>query len=146
MEKTTIAHIAQAADVPVGNVYYYFKTKDRLAQAAISAHARTLREIITALEQIESPADRLKAPIGGWVAQRVMASQFGCPSKPLATELDRRADGLDRELAAVIGELLAWMEASSRRGVAPTPGNWLSRYSPHIRISRCSPILFVIPH
>jgi len=28
VEATTIADIAEAADVPVGNVYYYFKTKD----------------------------------------------------------------------------------------------------------------------
>ncbi|MBO0730160.1 MAG: helix-turn-helix transcriptional regulator, partial [Acidimicrobiaceae bacterium] len=30
VEKTTLADIAEAADVPVGNVYYYFKTKDDL--------------------------------------------------------------------------------------------------------------------
>jgi AcrR family transcriptional regulator len=36
VEKTTIADIAQAADVPVGNVYYYYKTKDDLVAAAIA--------------------------------------------------------------------------------------------------------------
>ena len=41
VERTTIADIARAADVPVGNVYYYFKTKDELVEAAIdSRHAR----------------------------------------------------------------------------------------------------------
>ena len=30
VEKATIADIAQAAQVPVGNVYYYYKTKDEL--------------------------------------------------------------------------------------------------------------------
>jgi AcrR family transcriptional regulator len=39
VEKTTIADIAQAAEVPVGNVYYYFKTKDELVEAAIESHA-----------------------------------------------------------------------------------------------------------
>ena len=39
VEKTTIADIARAADVPVGNVYYYFKTKDELVAAAIAGHA-----------------------------------------------------------------------------------------------------------
>ena len=32
---TTIADIAEASDVPVGNVYYYFKSKDELVAAAI---------------------------------------------------------------------------------------------------------------
>src|SRR5436190_1322862 len=31
--RTTLAHIAEAADVPVGNVYYYFKTKDDIVGA-----------------------------------------------------------------------------------------------------------------
>jgi len=34
---TTLADIAQAADVPVGNVYYYFRTKDDLVRAVIEA-------------------------------------------------------------------------------------------------------------
>ncbi|MGW2661966.1 TetR/AcrR family transcriptional regulator [Nocardia tengchongensis] len=111
VEKTTIADIARAAQVPVGNVYYYFKTKDQLVQAAIGAHARTAREIITALEQFDAPAERLKALVRGWVEQRELAARFGCPSGTLATELDKRADGLDRELADVMRGLLDWIEA-----------------------------------
>ncbi len=34
---TTLADIAQAADVPLGNVYYYFKTKDDLIRAVVQA-------------------------------------------------------------------------------------------------------------
>jgi TetR/AcrR family transcriptional repressor of nem operon len=30
VEKTTLADIAQAADVALGNIYYYFKTKDAM--------------------------------------------------------------------------------------------------------------------
>jgi TetR/AcrR family transcriptional repressor of nem operon len=43
IEKTTIADIARAADVPVGNVYYYFKTKDDLIEAAIAGHTHDVR-------------------------------------------------------------------------------------------------------
>ncbi|MFF0637034.1 TetR/AcrR family transcriptional regulator [Nocardia sp. NPDC004151] len=111
VEKTTIADIARAADVPVGNVYYYFKTKDQLVQAAIGAHARTAQEIITVLDRIDAPASRLKALVRGWVEQRDVAARFGCPSGTLATELDKRADGLDRELADVMRGLLEWIDA-----------------------------------
>ena len=31
---TTLADIAQEADVPLGNVYYYFKTKEAIGEAA----------------------------------------------------------------------------------------------------------------
>lgn len=110
VEKTTLADIAHAADVPVGNVYYYFKTKDQLVQAAIGAHEGTLREMIAELERRESPADRLKALVRGWVEQREVAAQFGCPSGTLATELDKRADGLDREMARVMRALIDWAQ------------------------------------
>ncbi|WP_330179907.1 TetR/AcrR family transcriptional regulator [Nocardia sp. NBC_01503] len=110
VEKTTIADIARAAEVPVGNVYYYFKTKDQLVQAAIGAHDRTLKEITTALEQFGTPAERLKALVRGWVDQRDLAVQFGCPSGTLAAELDKRADGLDQEMAEVMRGLLDWIE------------------------------------
>ncbi|UFS97467.1 TetR/AcrR family transcriptional regulator [Nocardia huaxiensis] len=110
IEKTTIADIARAADVPVGNVYYYFKTKDQLVQAAIGAHARTLQDIIAALDQLDAPAQRLKGLVRGWVDQREQAAQFGCPSGTLATELDKRSDGLEQEMAEAMRGLLDWMQ------------------------------------
>ncbi len=33
--ETSLADIAEAARVPVGNVYYYFKTKEELAEAVV---------------------------------------------------------------------------------------------------------------
>src|SRR5271170_6439999 len=42
--RTTLADVAGRADVPLGNVYYYFKTKDALAEAVILAHEEALRE------------------------------------------------------------------------------------------------------
>ncbi|MFD6159250.1 TetR/AcrR family transcriptional regulator [Nocardia sp. NPDC060256] len=110
VEKTTIADIAHAADVPVGNVYYYFKTKDQLVRAAIGAHEQALSGLIAVLEQLPTPQDRLKALIGGWVDERETAARIGCPSGTLATELDKRADGLDRELADVMRQLVDWVE------------------------------------
>jgi AcrR family transcriptional regulator len=37
VERTTLAEIAKAADVPPGNVYYYFKTRDELVHAVIES-------------------------------------------------------------------------------------------------------------
>jgi AcrR family transcriptional regulator len=114
VEKTTIADIAHAADVPVGNVYYYFKTKDQLVQAAIGAHALGLRNVVAELEQHEAPAERLKELVRGWVGGRDLAVRFGCPAGTLAAELDKRADGLDRELAVVMRDLIDWVRVQFR--------------------------------
>jgi AcrR family transcriptional regulator len=37
VEPTTLADIAQVADVRLGNVYYYFKTKDDIVAAVVQA-------------------------------------------------------------------------------------------------------------
>jgi AcrR family transcriptional regulator len=48
-EATTIADIAEASDVPLGNVYYYFKSKDELLGAAIDSYAQESRERLSLL-------------------------------------------------------------------------------------------------
>ncbi|MFF3462237.1 TetR/AcrR family transcriptional regulator [Streptomyces sp. NPDC002619] len=109
VERTTLSDIAREADVPVGNVYYYFKTKDELVRAALSEHSAHLDELTGRLEQLADPLDRLKGLIEAWVDQRDVAARHGCPTGTLAVELDKRADGtLDAEVGAVIRRLLDW--------------------------------------
>ena len=109
VERTTLADIAREADVPVGNVYYYFKTKDELVQAALSEHAAYLDELTGRLDRLPDPRDRLRALVEAWVEQRAVAARYGCPTGTLAAELGKRADGtLDAEAGAVIRRLLDW--------------------------------------
>lgn len=114
VERTTLADIALAADVPVGNVYYYFKTKDQLVEAAINAHGNDLRAMLSALDRRRTPQARLKGLIGALVEQRDLAARYGCPFGTLACELDKRPDGLDRTAADVLGILADWAEQQFR--------------------------------
>ena len=114
VERTTLADIALAADVPVGNVYYYFKTKDQLVEAAINAHGNDLRAMLSALDRLGTPQARLKGLIGALVEQRELAARYGCPFGTLACELDKRPNGLDRAAADVLGILADWAEQQFR--------------------------------
>ncbi|MFD0683870.1 TetR/AcrR family transcriptional regulator [Actinomadura fibrosa] len=122
VERTTLADIAHAADVPVGNVYYYFKTKDDLVQAALSEHSAHLAELTGRLDELPDPRERLKALVETWIGQRDVAARFGCPTGTLAVELDKRADGtLDLEAGKVIGQLVDWAESQFRELGLPGP-------------------------
>ncbi|KJK52468.1 TetR/AcrR family transcriptional regulator [Streptomyces sp. NRRL F-4428] len=122
VERTTLADIARVADVPVGNVYYYFKTKDDLVRAALSEHSEHLGELTRQLDELPDPVDRLKALIEAWVGQRDIAARYGCPTGTLAVELDKRADGaLDVEAGAVIRQLLDWAGHQFRTLGLPDP-------------------------
>jgi AcrR family transcriptional regulator len=114
VERTTLADIALAAGVPVGNVYYYFKTKDQLVEAAIKAHRDSLEAMLSALDRRRTPQGRLKGLIRAWMDQRDLAARYGCPFGTLACELDKRTDGLDRTAAEVLGILTDWAERQFR--------------------------------
>ncbi|KPC58401.1 TetR family transcriptional regulator [Streptomyces chattanoogensis] len=122
VERTTIADIARAADVQVGNVYYYFKTKDELVAAALAEHARQLEAITGKLDRLPDPRERLKSLVQGWVGQRDLAARYGCPTGTLAAELDKRPEGgLDAEAGNVIRLLLEWAERQFREMGLPDP-------------------------
>ncbi|WP_245765057.1 TetR/AcrR family transcriptional regulator [Nonomuraea jiangxiensis] len=122
VERTTIADIARAADVPVGNVYYYYKTKDDLVAAALTEHARQLGLLTDRLDQLPDPRERLKGLVAAWVSQGDLAAQYGCPTGTLAAELDKRAEGgLDVAAGKVIRLLLDWVERQFRDLGQPDP-------------------------
>jgi len=114
VEKTTIADIAHAADVPVGNVYYYFKTKDELVRAAIEGHAQDVRALLESLEGHRTPQARLKALVHVLMAQRELAAEYGCPLGSLCSELDKRTDGLDRDCSELLRIPIDWAERQFR--------------------------------
>src|SRR5579862_7865050 len=94
VEKTTLADVAAAAEVPLGNVYYYFKTKNDLVQAVVEAHLAEASAVLTAVEAAhEAPRERLKALFGALGGQAEMIAQYGCPQGSLCQELAKRADG-----------------------------------------------------
>jgi TetR/AcrR family transcriptional repressor of nem operon len=94
VEKTTLADIAQAADVPLGNVYYYFKTKNDIVAAVVEAHLDEANEMLAEIEGAHAtPRERLKAVFCGLSRQSELIAQYGCPRGSLCTELDKREDG-----------------------------------------------------
>src|ERR1700686_5665756 len=59
--KTTLADIAEEAQVPLGNVYYYFKTKDELAAAVVEHRLKELGKLQQSWEEMDSPKERVCA-------------------------------------------------------------------------------------
>jgi TetR/AcrR family transcriptional regulator, transcriptional repressor for nem operon len=91
IERTTLADIAEAADVPAGNVYYYFKTKDEVIAAVIEAHAEQVKLTLAFIDSHHrSPKSRLKAFVREFTAQGEIVAQQGCPLGSLCSELGKR--------------------------------------------------------
>src|SRR5687767_587590 len=86
---TTLAEIAAAADVPLGNVYYHFRTKESLAEAVIERHAEELRATFARLERDPDPRSRLKQLVLGGAAIGEQLVEYGCPYGSLCQELEK---------------------------------------------------------
>jgi TetR/AcrR family transcriptional repressor of nem operon len=114
VERTTIAEVAEAADVPPGNVYYYFKTKDELIEAAVAANSDDIEQMLGELERYRSPQARLKGFVRAIVEQRDLAARYGCPHGSLCQELDKRDDDLQRSCAELLDQPLRWAERQFR--------------------------------
>jgi AcrR family transcriptional regulator len=110
VETTTIADVAKLADVPVGNVYYYFKTKDELVEAVIASHSDDVQGLLRSLERHRSPQARLKALVRELTSHNDLAARYGCPLGSLCSELDKRADGLDSSCAMLLRLPIDWAE------------------------------------
>jgi AcrR family transcriptional regulator len=114
VEKTTLADIAAAADVPLGNVYYYFKTKDALVSAVIESYQHSYGEMSAELDQQESPADRLKALVRALTSRRDQLASYGCPIGSLSSELDKREDALRSDAGTILAGLIDWADVQFR--------------------------------
>lgn len=108
LHKPTLSEIAVAADVPPGNVYYYFKTRDDLVRAVLEARAEQHRTAFAAIEDLDDPGVRLKNFLDFWATQRDMMARYGCPVAGLTLELGKIGGELGDQAAALLRMRLDW--------------------------------------
>jgi TetR/AcrR family transcriptional regulator, transcriptional repressor for nem operon len=110
VERTTLAEVAARADVPPGNVYYYFKTKDDLVEAAIASQREDVQSTLAALDTHRTPKARLRALVRVFIEQRDQVAQSGCPQGSLCSELDKRGDRLSDACGELLRIPISWAE------------------------------------
>lgn len=112
IKKTTIADLAKRSEVPLGNVYYYFKTKAALTEAVLEAHAKDIDAALLEADESGDDFARLIAFLRWATAGAERKARLGCPIAILVAEL--RQGGNDDELAEAATELqgrqLRWLE------------------------------------
>jgi AcrR family transcriptional regulator len=116
IETTTLAEIAQLADVPLGNVYYYFKTKDEIIDAVVQSHLLTIRTTLASVEaNHRTPKSRLKALVKVLAEERDLIAEYGCPQGSLCSEMNKNGSGSDNLAADLIRVPLTWVEGQFRQ-------------------------------
>ena len=108
-QDTTLADIAQQADVPLGNVYYYFKTKESLGLAVIEQR----------MAEWESWKSNLTLPSKSYACLNMFVDHFlvekeqvhsGCPIGYICQELSREKGVLGDATKKFMENFLDWVK------------------------------------
>jgi AcrR family transcriptional regulator len=112
--KTALADIAEEADVPLGNVYYYFKTKEDVGAAVVEQRLLQARALRQSWNKARSPRERLLASIQSTERQGQSLASGGCCVGTLCSELRKEGGALAKKASMLLAEHLDWIEAQFR--------------------------------
>ncbi len=108
--KVSLAEIAEVADVPVGGVYYYFRTKAAVGEAIVAQRADEFQQLRAQWEQATTPKERLKAFVQSTADNREALVRAGCPVGSLCAELGKEDTALAKHAGRPLRRLLNWTE------------------------------------
>lgn len=112
--RTTLADIAQQAEVPLGNVYYHFHTKEALIEVVIQAHLQELQAFLARLALNPDPRERLLALVAAGKEGEQQVARYGCPHGSLSQELDKEENVSACMASQLFQTYLNWAETQFR--------------------------------
>lgn len=112
--RTTLADIAEKAKLPLGNVYYYFKTKEEIGRALIEHRIGFYGRLITSWNELPDPRKRILVFINTVADNREVLAQSGCPIGSLCQELHKEGGSLADRATGMFTAILEWLEAQFR--------------------------------
>ncbi|NJM07697.1 helix-turn-helix transcriptional regulator [Candidatus Gracilibacteria bacterium] len=111
VHRTTLAAIASRAEVPLGNVYYHFRTKDALLDAVIAQHAATLRASFARYEQQGDARAALQSYLQASRAHSAELARYGCPQGSLCQELEKQSTADGERASGLLRMQIDWFAA-----------------------------------
>lgn len=111
---TAIADIAKEARIPLGNVYYYFKTKDEIGDAIVELRVSRFRILLQELDKAGSAKERLCAFVQIKIKNQEELARNGCPVGTLCSELRKLGGTAAGKSKVLFATALNWMEKQFR--------------------------------
>lgn len=108
---TTLSDIALEVDLPLGNIYYYFKTKNDIGIAILESITLLQQNIFQQLDKESSPKNRLHDFLEHAKQDTKLIALQGSEIGTLCQEFGKEGGILANLSAKVIMNLLLWVEA-----------------------------------
>lgn len=126
---TSLADIAANAGVPLGNVYYYFRSKADLARAVADVFVSETEAMLAGIEKEEAdPRRRLGALVARLSRSLKSRVANGCPIALCVRDFRHEVPGASERAAEAFTLLIAFMARElGRTGMQPSRALSLSR-------------------
>jgi AcrR family transcriptional regulator len=116
MSATSLADIAKHADIPIGNVYYYFKTKEELALAALACRREQFTKLYDTLqENLADPRQRLIEISRHYESLREEYAKYGCPIGTMIETAEAEGESVMQAAAHVFEDFVQWAQEQFRQ-------------------------------
>ena len=106
--RTTLADIAKKSGVPLGNVYYYFKTKEEIGEAVIRERKKKLTSTLDICCKQMDPKAALTKLVKYLTRGSAELAEKGCPNASLCQELDKTLSPLTDSADECMRVLIGW--------------------------------------
>ena len=121
--ETSFTDIADAASLPRGHFYYYFRSKEDILECVVSDRLQVIQRNFAAAENVSpDAATRLKYYVDDFLRDRETRKIYGCIMGSMAMELAKGDRRLLEQPRRLIDATLTWLEeqfyASGRRATA----------------------------
>jgi len=111
VDSTTLANIAELAKVPLGNVYYYFKSKESIVYAVIEHRRKENSQKFEGYAEITDPLIRLQTFVRDAVEHNETSEKFGDAVGGLCQELGRQGGEVAEAASTLMEDTLTWVES-----------------------------------
>lgn len=109
-QATTLAMIATESDVPLGNVYYYFKSKEAFMDAVINTMDFDLQQQINTYAQQPNPGTRLSSYLDDSVQNSVSLTQYGDSLLNISKQASSVNNDLKEKSISIANTLFQWVQ------------------------------------
>lgn len=108
--RTSFSDVVEAAEVPRGNIYYYFKSKDEILRAVIRTRLETINNMLAEWDRtITEPLDRLQRFVRIMYDSTPALLRSGCPMGSLNIELRKDQPELQAEAKQLFDLFQRWL-------------------------------------
>ena len=108
--RTSFSDVVEAAEVPRGNIYYYFKSKDEILRAVIKTRLETIGSMLADWDRsIPEPLDRLQRFVRIMYDSTPALLRSGCPMGSLNIELRKDQPELQSEAKQLFDVFQRWL-------------------------------------